>query len=410
MKRTNAIKSLWSLIAGFIVILTLIFAYCLYDQMQYDQQQQSVYDGSIVIDLNEIEKLTENNVDSDADNDINAEIASGSESPAKDQIRALSEKIRNHRADNNRKNRNNLLTMYIVCVAFVILIGVYLHYAILRPFHKMERFADEIAKGNFNTELKYERHQFFGAFTWAFDSMRKEIMKARRCEKEAIENNKMVIATLSHDIKTPIASIRAYSEAMESGMDHSVERRARYLKVIMKKCDEVTELTNDLFIHSISDLDKLIIHTEKQEIRPLLVETVKELSTEKNNIHLQSSYEQYTAQIDRKRMKQVIGNIVGNSEKYAAGSEIRIWTDLTHLEDQIYQIHIRDFGPGISAEDMPFIYEKFYRGKNVSHYPGAGLGLYIVKYVMKQMDGDVMLVNHADGLEVILTLPVEKRN
>ena len=132
-----------------------------------------------------------------------------------------------------------------ICIVFL-----YVYFRILRPFDKMKYFASEIAKGNFDVPLKYERSNYFGAFTWAFDSMRKEVKSARRAEHEAVENNKTVIATLSHDIKTPIASIRAYAEGLEANLDKSPERRARYLQVLMKKCDEVTNLTKDLFLHS----------------------------------------------------------------------------------------------------------------------------------------------------------------
>lgn len=71
--------------------------------------------------------------------------------------------------------------------------------------------------------LNYERSNYFGEFTWAFDSMRREITKARSCEREATENNKTVIATLSHDIKTPISSIRAYAEGLEANLDNTPE-------------------------------------------------------------------------------------------------------------------------------------------------------------------------------------------
>ena len=134
---------------------------------------------------------------------------------------------------------------------------------ILLPFDKMEIFAGKIAQGNFDFPLNFERSNYFGAFTWAFDSMRKEITKARSCEREAIENNKTVIATLSHDIKTPIASIRAYAEGLEANLDSTYEKRMKYLSILMRKCDEVSKLTNDLFLHSLADLDKLKIKMKR---------------------------------------------------------------------------------------------------------------------------------------------------
>lgn len=186
--------------------------------------------------------------------------------------------------------------------------------------------------------------------------MRKEIIRARACEKEAIDNNKTVIATLSHDIKAPISSIRAYAEGLDASLDSGPEKRRKYISVIINKCDEVTKLTNDLFLHSISDFE------------------------------------------------QVIENIISNSVKYAPKSEIII--KFKNYGDKIC-INIEDYGGGISDEDMPFIFDKFYRGKNVGDNQGSGLGLYIVRYIMTQMGGDVEVINSKEVLDLLTDLSLE---
>ncbi len=127
------------------------------------------------------------------------------------------------------------LIMSGISILFLFVVFGYIYKAILCPFEKMKKFAEKVAQGNFDIPLNYERSNYFGEFTWAFDSMRREITKARACEKEAIDNNKTVIATLSHDIKTPIASIRAYAEGLEANLDTSIEKRYQYLAVLIKK-------------------------------------------------------------------------------------------------------------------------------------------------------------------------------
>ncbi|MCM1160988.1 MAG: HAMP domain-containing histidine kinase [Roseburia sp.] len=181
----------------------------------------------------------------------------------------------------------------------------------------LENYAGEIAKGNLDISLPYERTNYFGEFTWAFDHMRGEIIRARACEKEAIENNKTVIAILSHDIKTPIASIRAYAEGLEANMDAGTERRQRYISVIMKKCDEVTKLTNDMFIHSLADLEKLKLNVETIWLKPIVMEFVKEMNGDKEDIHIIGEIPDICIEGDRRRLIQVFGNIIGNSRKYA---------------------------------------------------------------------------------------------
>ena len=284
---------------------------------------------------------------------------------------------------------------------FILIIFAYIWVAVLRPFEKMKQFAQRIARGNLDIPLKYERSNYFGDFTWAFDSMRREITKARACEREAIENNKTVIATLSHDIKTPIASIRAYAEGLEANLDAGPEKRTRYLNVLMKKCDEVSKLTNDLFLHSLSDLDKLKITTEEVELGQYLETAIAEISGEQQDVTFCKTNVKAVVSIDSNRFLQVIENLINNARKYA---KTAVDVTMATKEDRV-EIHIRDYGNGIADEDIPFIFDKFYRGRNCGTEQGSGLGLYIVRYIVEQMKGNVSLHNCQPGLEVVLILP-----
>lgn len=276
----------------------------------------------------------------------------------------------------------------------------YIYVSILRPFDKMKIFAKEIAQGNFDLPLAYERSNYFGDFTWAFDSMRKEITRARSCEKEAVENNKTVIATLSHDIKTPIASLRAYAEGLEANMDSTAEKREKYISVIIRKCDEVAGLTNDLFLHSISSLDRLEISMETFELCGFLRAAVSEITVDEQNVCLTLPDQKIMVSADKNRLVQVCENIINNAAKYA-GTVL----DLTVTPDgDSVRIVFRDYGSGIEDEDLPFVFDKFYRGKNCGNRQGSGLGLYIVKYIIEKMNGKVFLHSYPDGLEVTVTL------
>lgn len=302
--------------------------------------------------------------------------------------------------ENVKKGHNIILGSGIVNGCFLLLVFLYLYFKLIRPFAVMENFAGEIAKGNFDVQLPYERTNYFGQFTWAFDHMRQEIVKARSCEKEAIENNKTVIATLSHDIKTPIASIRAYVEGLLANMDSGIERRQRYASVIIKKCDEVKKLTDDIFFHSLADLDKLKLNAVPVSFREVFFGTLDEINDGKDDIKVITDIPECVVEVDPKRFVQVFENVISNARKYA-GSQIEI--GIEHSEQALI-INIRDYGNGILDSDMPFIFEKFYRGKNAGSKEGAGLGLYIVQYIMQQLNGKAELKNHADGLSVILTL------
>ena len=305
----------------------------------------------------------------------------------------------------DKKDDTRLILMGALSLVFMGGVLCYVYFAILRPFDKMKHFADEIAKGNFDIPLDYERSNYFGSFTWAFDSMRREITKSRRCEREAIANNKTVIATLSHDIKTPISSIRAYAEGLEANLDSTPEKRAKYLSVLMRKCDEVAALTNDLFLHSLADLDKLRMNNESIELTSFTTQTIGEISGDRDDVHLHLPAESITVSADRNRLIQLCENLINNSRKYAK-TEI----DLSLSEQNGEAVlTFRDYGKGIPDEDMPFITDKFYRGHNCGSEQGSGLGLYIVSYICSQLGGSLTLRNAPEGGFVAeVKLPLEK--
>lgn len=362
------------------VILGITAYFCVSDRMTDMQDVQSEQ----IVAANEIEQLVRMGKTEEA-----AAIAA-----------KLQQSIR--MSETGSKSGGRTLLLCAISLAFLFSVFGYVYFMILLPFDKMEIFAGKIAQGNFDFPLNFERSNYFGAFTWAFDSMRKEITKARSCEREAIENNKTVIATLSHDIKTPIASIRAYAEGLEANLDSTYEKRMKYLSILMRKCDEVSKLTNDLFLHSLADLDKLKINMERLELCGFLECAVNEIAAEQNDICFYKPDFTAFVNVDRNRLMQITENLINNARKYAKS---QIDVKMVNKDSDV-EICFRDYGAGIVDEDMPFIFEKFYRGKNSQGEQGSGLGLYIVKYITEQMGGTVVLDNCQDGLEVIITLPL----
>lgn len=334
-----------------------------------------------IISLNEIEQLSRHG-DSEAVQQKSEELA------------------RLIREEENAGKDYSALIIAGLCLVFTAGTSLYFYRVIIRPFYKLSDFAENIAEGNLDISLEYERTNYFGRFTWAFDRMRREIKRARISEKEAYENNKTVIASLSHDIKTPVASIRAYTEGLEAGMDTTPEKRAKYLSVIMRKCDEVTRLTNDMLLHSLSDMDKLKIVPEKTEAVQFIKDTISDISAGNEELNFICNENDIYVNADRMRTAQLLENLINNAVKYA-----KTKVDVT-LSDgaEFAEICVRDYGNGIPDEDMPFIREKFFRGHNSGTEQGSGLGLYIAEYIAVQSGGELKLRNIPGGFEAAFTL------
>ncbi len=369
-------KKLITISIFFIFILGIAFTtILLVENKRYSSDNR----GMQIININEVEQLYNN----------------GNDALAKQKLDELADYLRN---TSDSFNPTPLIIMLIISILFVAVIMIYIYFKMIRPFDKLKGFASNIAQGNFDIPLDYERTNFFGDFTWAFDSMRKEVIKSRKCEKEAIENNKTVIASLSHDIKTPIASIKAYSEALEANMDSTYEARVEFVNVISRKADEVKKLTDDLFLHSLSNMDRISVNNEKLDLVEVLNNSIKDFRANQT-INLDNSLTNAFIMGDKERVYQIFENIINNSIKYA-NTKI----DVKLLDDnEYYIINFKDYGSGINDSDMPFIFEKFYRGVNSKDKQGTGLGLYIVKYMLEKMDGKVELENN-NGLLVKIFL------
>lgn len=283
-----------------------------------------------------------------------------------------------------------------LCIAYVF----YLNRVIIRPFFKLKGFAERIAGGNLDVPLEMDRQNVFGAFTESFDIMRSELKKARQAEAEANAGKKELVAKLSHDIRTPVASIKAASE-VGAALTDSERIRENYMQII-RKADQITALINNLFTATLEELEQLSVTPEDMEGRELKI-----LLENADYLHRAGlpEFPDCILYVDRLRLQQVFDNIFANSYKYA-DTMIRVWVTWgnRHL-----LVHVEDEGGGVCREELPFLKEKFRRGRNTENIEGTGLGLYISDYFMKEMQGELKVENGEKGLRVIVGIPLSGR-
>ncbi len=371
----------------FIVFIMLIIGIGIFEY-EYIKSNRTEEFEKYYVDLNEISQLYQN----------------GHNEVATEKFVLLKQTM----SEANEEDGKVITYMILSLLLFLVIIFLYTYLRIIRPFDRMKNFAGQISAGNFDEELKYTRGDFFGDFTWAFDNMRREIIKARKGEKEAIENNKTVIASLSHDIKTPVASLRAYSEGLEANMDTTPEKRKKYLEVIMRKCDDISRLTNDLTIHSLTGLDRLMVQCRPTDLNETVKKTISDLAPDRDKINLMLPDRSIIIYADSNRIAQIIENLLNNSEKYA-GTDIDVSVSVNENSCDEAILEIRDYGTGIPNEDMPFIFDKFFRGHNKCDKPGSGLGLFIVKYLVEKQGGRIETVNVNPGFSVKIFFDTVKK-
>lgn len=306
------------------------------------------------------------------------------------------------------------LTFGLVMILVYLLIGR-VHTTILRPFGVMKEFARKIADGDLEFRLPMDRGNYFGAFTESFDLMREELRKARQGEYQANISKKELVAELSHDIKTPVATIKAICELLEiklaqlSAGDLSgstattISESIEKIAVIDAKADTIDALISNLFHATLEELEMLKVNVSEQ---PSTV--IVSMFTDMDNfgkIHFKNELPACLIFCDSLRLGQVIDNIISNSYKYA-DTDIDIWFNLDKTDKKL-TIKIKDYGAGIDPDECPLVCEKFFRGSGemVQNTPGSGLGLYLARQFMDAMGGSICCYNE-EGFTVELGIRV----
>ena len=313
--------------------------------------------------------------------------------------------------DDGRDSYNSLrfgVTMaFAVCglliVAGAVIYGIYVQKNIIGPFKKMERFAGKVAEGNLNEPLMLEKNNMFGSFTESFDIMREELAASKDRELTLQKKEQELVASLSHDLKTPVTGIKVTSELLKAKheMNGGDEEEITKLDNIYKKADEIDRLVTDLFSSTLENLGEFKVNC-KDESSSVLGEIVSK--HDDKGLIVSGYVPGVIINIDTKRMSQVVGNIIYNSYKYA---NTKIDIDYKVIEDYL-EMKIRDYGPGVPEEELDLITNKFYRGKKQkdSNADGSGLGLYIARILMEKMNGELIPSNQDKGFAVTLLIPL----
>ncbi len=298
---------------------------------------------------------------------------------------------------NGYKGRLFAVVFIVIAGTFLIFIifMLYLYMKIFRPFRQLQAFAVHITDGNLDIPIPMKKENIFGAFTESFDLMREEMKRARENERLAEQSKKELVASISHDIKTPVASIKAIAELM------SVKIKApediRQLETINSKADQINSLVTNMFNATLEELSELKVNTSEQS-SGILTKFIK-------NIDYKQSAEIFhipecVILADPLRLEQIIDNIITNSYKYADTS---IYIS-GRVNDNMLEVEFCDYGPGVEEEEIPLLFNKYYRAGNAKGKSGTGLGLFISKYLIQKMYGNIVCHNTERGFLVMICL------
>ena len=292
-----------------------------------------------------------------------------------------------------------VMSLVLLTVVVSVLYYVYLKRRVLDPFKKLKGFAVRVAGGNLDTPLEMDKGNVFGSFTESFDIMREELKASREREEKAVKSRKELVAQLSHDIKTPVSSIKAMTDVMS--LTASEEDKVT-INAINAKADQIDSLISNLFHATLEELEQL-------EVKPEDINSTDIVQMIKDADYLNKieklDIKDAVVFADRLRLNQVLNNIIFNSYKYA-DTMINVTSRFENAGSKYLFIEVADKGPGVPEEELEMITQKFKRGSNAGNKDGSGLGLYISDYLMNKMEGSLTVRNTGDGFAVEIGIKI----
>ena len=294
-----------------------------------------------------------------------------------------------YRADQNYRP---LFYMNGALLFMMFLTGAVLFYVyrkVLKPFHAMSGLSYELAKGNLSAPIKEERSKLFGRFLWGMDMLREKLEDNRERELEFQRERKTLILSLSHDIRTPLSSIELYSRALAENLYETPEKKEEALQGIRRNAGEIKKYVEEIVAASREDFLNLEVENGEIYLSEILRETERYYRDRLAVIHTEFKVEdcgECLLKGDKNRLIEVLQNLMENAIKYGDGKRICLSCE---EEEDCKLLHVENSGNSLKEEELPNLFDPFYRGGNSQGVKGNGLGLYICKTLMRKMDGEV---------------------
>jgi len=302
-----------------------------------------------------------------------------------------------------------VLTGGIVTIIFALLLGYFVSMKIADPIRQMKEVAQNIAAGNFDKRVSIKSKDELGDLAEALNKMADELQLRINNLKIIDQVRADFVANVSHELKTPLTSIKGFVETLEDGALEDKKNARRFISIIKKHAEGLNNIVDDLLKLSELELKESKVNYKVFDFKLLLNEIVLGFGhaayVKNHSLELEFIGNDFKINSDRMRVEQIFVNIIDNAIKYTEPKGL-IKIVLEEKKDHFLGI-VKDSGIGISNEHLDRIFERFYRVDKArsQSQAGTGLGLAIVKHVIMLLKGDIQITSSGKGTQAIVQLP-----
>ncbi|WP_303870286.1 HAMP domain-containing sensor histidine kinase [Acetobacterium wieringae] len=283
---------------------------------------------------------------------------------------------------------------------------------IITPVNKLLNSANRIEQGDLSTPIEYRGEEEFETLCDAFNHMQ-EHLKREQEKNAAFECARTdMVAGISHDLRTPLTSIKGYVKGILDGVAATPEKQQAYLKIVYEKAISMEKLLQKLFLYSKLETGNLPFNFIETDMNEFLGKYIQQEIPELEHRGVILNYtvasdNEYPVTIDTEQLTRVMGNLLENAVKYSQSPALEIAIGLKRNDD-FATITIKDNGVGVSKDKIGHIFEQFYcadEARGTSGKEGNGLGLYIVKHIVTVHQGTITAENDK-GLKITIRIPL----
>lgn len=292
-----------------------------------------------------------------------------------------------------------VFTVYVVSmIGMFFVVSKVLSDFLLLPLKELNYAAEQIGSGEFDFKIRYDKENEFGKLCREFEDMKDKLYMTSNKQRIYEKSRKELIASITHDLKTPLTSIIGYVEGLQDGVVTNQDTVNNYLRVIHDKSMRLDHLIDDLFTFTQLELEKFTVNTAITPMDQMLTEysntKVREFQSNERISFIVGEIHAAVLNVDEFRVGQVLENLISNAEKYT-GSYIKLYTT---SDEHYYNIFVEDDGIGIAKDDLPFIFDYFYQCDKAreTKRKGTGLGLAICKQLVEAHKGKIYVRSEID--------------
>lgn len=325
-----------------------------------------------------------------------------------------------HDGIDNPDNRNFLRNLIGVLFVFLIVIILATNRfltrivvkSIITPLDALVYGVHQIRDGNLNYRIEYAGNDEFKPVCSDFNEMAERLLDMVDSRQRDEENRKELIAGISHDLRTPLTSIKTYVEGIEIGLASSPQIQKRYLETIKSKTKDLEHIINQLFLLSKLDIGEFPMQFQPLDIGTWLSDFIGKASEEYHDlkIDLTENIHGEFIKADSVQLGNVLTNILENSLKYCGKEQANVRISCKTIHSGVV-ITMSDNGPGVADDTLDKLFQIFYRGDKARSNTGqgSGLGLAISAKIIERHGGSIKAANLPEGgLSMRITLPVVK--